>query len=166
MWLVVLLIAYFLYAFLRNEKLSVYIIVLGDIGRSPRMQYHAICFAEQGYRVHLIGYRGSPLMKEITDSSRVSAHYVPLFPAVGSESLHAFLKLVSSGVYLLFLCGLFLPRCDRIVIQTPPSIPTMFLVQIIRKLRRIRLIIDWHNLAFTLVDMKYRNPYLTTFSKM
>jgi len=38
---------------------TVQIVVLGDIGRSPRMQYHAISIAKHGGRVFLIGYEGS-----------------------------------------------------------------------------------------------------------
>ena len=34
------------------------ILVLGDIGRSPRMQYHAISIAKHGGLVDLIGYQG------------------------------------------------------------------------------------------------------------
>jgi beta-1,4-mannosyltransferase len=37
---------------------TVQIVVLGDIGRSPRMQYHALSIAKHGGRVFLIGYRG------------------------------------------------------------------------------------------------------------
>lgn len=37
---------------------SIQIVVLGDIGRSPRMQYHAISFAKHGGRVDLIGFKG------------------------------------------------------------------------------------------------------------
>ena len=37
---------------------SVQVVVLGDIGRSPRMQYHAISLAKHGARVYLVGYRG------------------------------------------------------------------------------------------------------------
>jgi beta-1,4-mannosyltransferase len=37
---------------------SVQVLVLGDIGRSPRMQYHAISIAQHGGRVDLIGYQG------------------------------------------------------------------------------------------------------------
>lgn len=39
-------------------KSRVQILVLGDIGRSPRMQYHAISVAKRGAFVDLIGYRG------------------------------------------------------------------------------------------------------------
>lgn len=34
------------------------ILVLGDIGRSPRMQYHALSIAKHGGHVDLIGYHG------------------------------------------------------------------------------------------------------------
>jgi beta-1,4-mannosyltransferase len=37
---------------------TIQIVVLGDIGRSPRMQYHAISIAKHGGRVYLIGYEG------------------------------------------------------------------------------------------------------------
>lgn len=43
----------------RPPKLrSVAIIVLGDVGRSPRMMYHAESFAKLGFTTYLIGYRG------------------------------------------------------------------------------------------------------------
>jgi hypothetical protein len=42
----------------RNQVVSVQIVVLGDIGRSPRMQYHALSVAKHGGRVEIIGYLG------------------------------------------------------------------------------------------------------------
>jgi beta-1,4-mannosyltransferase len=43
---------------LKKTKTSVQILVLGDIGRSPRMQYHALSIAKQGGEVVIIGYKG------------------------------------------------------------------------------------------------------------
>ncbi len=37
----------------------VVVLVLGDIGRSPRMQYHALSIAKKGATVDLVGYNGS-----------------------------------------------------------------------------------------------------------
>jgi hypothetical protein len=34
------------------------VVVLGDIGRSPRMQYHAMSIAKYGKLVDMIGYQG------------------------------------------------------------------------------------------------------------
>lgn len=44
--------------FASRPKASVQILVLGDIGRSPRMQYHAMSIAKHGGHVDLIGYQG------------------------------------------------------------------------------------------------------------
>ena len=41
-----------------NTK-RVWIVVLGDIGRSPRMQNHVKSFAENGYLVEVVGYMES-----------------------------------------------------------------------------------------------------------
>lgn len=38
---------------------TVQVVVLGDIGRSPRMQYHALSIAKHGGRVYLIGFKGA-----------------------------------------------------------------------------------------------------------
>jgi beta-1,4-mannosyltransferase len=38
---------------------SVAILVLGDIGRSPRIMYHAESFAKNEYETFLIGYAGA-----------------------------------------------------------------------------------------------------------
>lgn len=48
----------------RNEHAlrSVAILVLGDIGRSPRMMYHAQSFAENGFMTDLIGYGGMSIL--------------------------------------------------------------------------------------------------------
>jgi len=41
-----------------DGKGRVAVIVLGDIGRSPRMQYHALSLCREGYDVELVGYGG------------------------------------------------------------------------------------------------------------
>lgn len=42
-----------------RRRLMVQVVVLGDIGRSPRMRYHAASLAESGCTVDLIGYNGT-----------------------------------------------------------------------------------------------------------
>lgn len=36
-----------------------HIVVLGDIGHSPRMGYHAMSLSKEGYQVDIFGYEGS-----------------------------------------------------------------------------------------------------------
>lgn len=47
-----------------GATISVQVLVLGDIGRSPRMQYHAMSIAKHGGRVDVIGYQGACLLVE------------------------------------------------------------------------------------------------------
>ena len=51
----------------------VQVLVLGDAGRSPRMQYHCLSLLKEGYAVDLIGYGGwlIPLFFCTTDSQKV-----------------------------------------------------------------------------------------------
>lgn len=46
----------------RHEHLHVVVIVLGDIGRSPRMQYHSLSLLSAGHTVSLVGYTGEDLI--------------------------------------------------------------------------------------------------------
>jgi len=38
---------------------TVAIVVLGDIGRSPRMMYHAESFASHNFKTYIIAYKGT-----------------------------------------------------------------------------------------------------------
>lgn len=42
-----------------ETKTTAQVLVLGDIGRSPRMQYHALSIARGGGQVDIIGYCGN-----------------------------------------------------------------------------------------------------------
>lgn len=46
---------------------SVAILVLGDIGRSPRMMYHAESFATNGFQTFIVGYSGMPISVLVAD---------------------------------------------------------------------------------------------------
>lgn len=62
----ILLFAVGLYLFFANrdnKSKRVAVLVLGDIGRSPRMQNHAVSFARAGWDVDLVGFRGTSQMK-------------------------------------------------------------------------------------------------------
>ena len=52
------------------SKTRICILVLGDIGRSPRMQYHALSCAKAGYQVDLVGFGGIWVILAIFNSHR------------------------------------------------------------------------------------------------
>lgn len=53
------------------------VLVLGDVGRSPRMMYHARSLVKNGYKVWLVGYRGTPPLKFLEESENVVVRYIP-----------------------------------------------------------------------------------------
>ena len=58
----------------------VQILVLGDLGRSPRMQYHALSIAKHGGYVDLIGYRDSDPHPDIVSKPSISVLATTLPP--------------------------------------------------------------------------------------
>lgn len=54
-----------------SSPFHVVVIVLGDLGRSPRMQYHANSLLAEGHTVSLVGYTGE------VDNNVSNAHSVP-----------------------------------------------------------------------------------------
>ena len=48
------------------------VVVLGDIGRSPRMQNHSVCLSKlPDANVHIVGYYETPLFKELSEAKNV-----------------------------------------------------------------------------------------------
>jgi len=61
-----------------NKRVCV--VVLGDVGRSPRMQYHSLSFAKEGYDVDIIGYGGSQPIRELSEHPKVRIRCLPSCP--------------------------------------------------------------------------------------
>ena len=57
------------------------VVVLGDLGRSPRMQYHALALAGAGARVDLIGLAGSEPCAAVRDHPAIRLRRLPDPPA-------------------------------------------------------------------------------------
>ncbi|KAG5302340.1 beta-1,4-mannosyltransferase [Histoplasma ohiense] len=142
------------------EPPSVQIVVLGDIGRSPRMQYHALSFAKHGGIVSIIGHAGSNIHPDLVDHPRVSiislalppsflqTHNKYLFPFV------AFLKLLHQ-TWLLWLALAYHSRPARwMLVQNPPTAPTLVVAQVVCQLRKTNLVIDWHNFGYSILALK------------
>jgi beta-1,4-mannosyltransferase len=51
-------------------------VVLGDVGRSPRMQYHALSLARKGYDVALVGYRGARCVPDVEANENIRQYFV------------------------------------------------------------------------------------------
>jgi beta-1,4-mannosyltransferase len=124
------------------------------------MLNHALILAETGWEVSLIGYKGAPVDPAIANHPGIRLFYLtasrPTPPNVGRLAFvvrsiwKVALLCVGTTSVLLFRT----PRPDVILVQNPPSIPTLLLARIAAWLRRARFIIDWHNFGFSMLGMR------------
>jgi beta-1,4-mannosyltransferase len=64
------------------DSMRVTVAVLGDLGRSPRMLYHALSLADSGADVDLVGYAEHALPTAVRTHPRIHVH--PLAPPVAA----------------------------------------------------------------------------------
>lgn len=57
-----------------GEKKSVCVVVVGDVGRSPRMQYHALSLAKEGFDVDVVGYSGFRAYSRVTRAAQCTLY--------------------------------------------------------------------------------------------
>ncbi|KAJ2742447.1 mannosyltransferase [Coemansia sp. BCRC 34301] len=141
----------------KEEGKRVAILVLGDIGRSPRMQYHALSLAKAGLAVDLIGYAGSTPMEGICACPTISIRHLPQLPWSAPRTifyLYAVLKVLHQVVVLFWVILATITRPDFILVQNPPAIPTLLVARTCAMITGARLIIDWHNYGYTILGMR------------
>lgn len=150
----------------------VVVVVYGDIGRSPRMQFHASSLASNGFKVSLIGYPGSNPLTELVDSANVHIHYITPAAKINRNLnkfvylLFAVWRVLTQAFILLWTLVFTVPKPseagleafgkpDYILVQNPPAFPTLSIVQLYTSLicRNAKLIIDWHNFGYTLMAL-------------
>lgn len=135
------------------------VVVLGDVGRSPRMQYHCHSLLDAGHNVTFIGYAGeafepgSPRCNVIRFNDPVVPEWVPSF-------LYFVVRL---GLLVMALTSVFWEYCfdthrvDFVLVQNPPAMPTLAMAYLFCHVkgfyqrRRPGFIIDWHNLGHSML---------------
>ena len=150
---------------LRGRHVAV--IVLGDLGRSPRMQYHASSLLDHGCYVTLIGYEGeelTPRLREAEEETKRSGgcggggaalKVVKMAPLCPPRSLRRgpllpfYLTLRVLGLVWALVRALWfdLPRgrdgggapppVDAVLVQNPPSAPLLLAAWIFCRTRPI-----------------------------
>jgi beta-1,4-mannosyltransferase len=124
------------------------------------MQYHAHALAANEIAVDLIGYEGAPLPRQITEERRIAVHRLTeprlRLRAGASITLYALFAIVDGirSSYRLWRALSKIPRPDLILVQNPPSMPTLAVAWAMARIRKARLVVDWHNLGYTLLTLR------------
>jgi len=133
---------------------SVVVLVLGDIGRSPRMQYHTFSFAKKNVHVDFVGYAGEPARRDVEFHPNITQHRLWQFPWRLPGPLfviYAFLKILILTVQLFWVLLFRIRKPALILVQNPPAIPTLPVAYIVCKLRQAKLVVDWHNFGYSIL---------------
>ncbi|XP_041362598.1 chitobiosyldiphosphodolichol beta-mannosyltransferase-like [Gigantopelta aegis] len=157
---------YLLFNYLVKGDNAVCVVVLGDIGRSPRIQYHAASFAREGFNVDIVGYAGSTPHKQM-QHEKITLHHMldpPVFFKVLPRLLNYMVKVVWQSISLGCIL-LLVPKAKYIFLQNPPAIPTLAVAWVVCLIRSSFLVIDWHNYGYTILGLSLgpRHP-LVKFS--
>ena len=75
----------------------------------------------------------------------------PKRPASIPFILFAPFKVLYQVFHLVYLLGYGLPPAQWVLVQNPPSIPTLAIAGLICRLRNSKLMIDWHNYGWTIL---------------
>jgi beta-1,4-mannosyltransferase len=149
--------------------MHIIVIVLGDLGRSPRMQYHCQSLLDAGHSVTAVGYHGEACSllpsAAANDSNNNSRLQIIRFSVpVLFQSVHPLLyfiwRIISLTVYLLYALFVSVQNSrpvDFVLVQNPPALPLLAVAYFFCKVkgltqgRRPGLVIDWHNLGYSML---------------
>jgi beta-1,4-mannosyltransferase len=137
------------------------VVVLGDLGRSPRMLFHARALAAEHVDVDLVGTAGASLPSFIVGDARITVHTILDTTSRGHSARSRVGYLVAAllrGMRLLAsLTALLvwrLPAPDVILVQNPPGAPTLAVAWLAARVRSARLVVDWHNTTSAMLAMR------------
>src|SRR5579862_294947 len=136
------------------------VVALGDLGRSARMQYHALALAADNVDVDLVGLEGTPLPKRIAENPRITVHRLQ-GPRLKIRQSLSGSGYAAAGLFDAMRLSLRLWRTlrrlhrpDVVLVQNPPAFPTLAVTWFSLHARGVRFVIDWHNLGYTLLRLR------------
>ena len=124
------------------------------------MQYHALALAVNDGEVDLVGLEGAPVHAALTAEPRVHSHRLAdhLFKSRASRGRARFVWMSAARASMqataLLSTLLRLPKPDVILVQNPPSVPTLAAAWTAARMRGAHLVIDWHNLSHTILAVR------------
>lgn len=144
-----------------NVRKSVCVIVLGDLGHSPRMNYHTLSLAKAGFHVNFIGYSESTLSSEITSNPNITViplqkmpEWVYHLPRILVYILKAIFQCLSLWFSLPFFSS-----PSHLLLQNPPGIPALPAAWLYCVLHRSKLVVDFHNYTYSILSLALKSNH-------
>lgn len=137
--------------------------VLADLGRSPRMQNHALAIAGLDCDVVLLGFRGTAVSEAIAGHPHIAQLRLHGFEGlrsrgtVGRFAFAAAIRQIAIAVQLAWALLIRAGRPDLVLLQTPPMFPALPIVLAIASLRGGGVILDWHNTTAAMLQLRLRS---------
>lgn len=140
------------------HPIRVAVAVLGDLGRSPRMLYHAQALADSGAEVELIGYVETDVDRAVATHPRIRIHRLRTAARVPRAlfALRGITRAARQAIELLVALVVRIRRPDVVLVQTPPAVPTLLVARLASRLRSARLVVDWHNFGYAVLALRLR----------
>jgi len=130
------------------------------------MQYHALSIARHGGRVSLVGYVDSEVHPDVEANRFIRVIPIRSFPKSLTFQnrllflLLAPLKILWQVFSLYHALGYKVEANKWMLVQNPPSIPTLAVARIICFFRRTRLVIDWHNFGYSILALRLGSDHI------
>ena len=153
------------------------------------MQYHTLSLLQAGHTVTAIGYTGEALIDELQQQStkklRVIRFSVPQTPKLIEKVKIIYLiwRIILLTIY--FCHALFVsvpasrrnvdssnrttttaPKVDCLLLQNPPALPTLAVAALYAKIYKTGLVIDWHNLGYSMFGSLKLQKVVKYYEKM
>ncbi|XP_059835647.1 chitobiosyldiphosphodolichol beta-mannosyltransferase isoform X3 [Hypanus sabinus] len=140
-----------------HDRRAVCVLVMGDLGRSPRMLYHSLSLARHGFSVTAVGYPGSKPHKDVLHNDKIKIVYLTEITTVTKFGPKIFQYGVKIIVQTLQICYALLKinPPSYMLLQNPPGLPAIAAVWVVCLLRGSKFIIDWHNYGYTIMGLTH-----------
>uniref|UniRef100_A0A914RA18 Chitobiosyldiphosphodolichol beta-mannosyltransferase n=1 Tax=Panagrolaimus davidi TaxID=227884 RepID=A0A914RA18_9BILA len=135
------------------------VVVLGDIGHSPRMCFHVMSLTAKGIPVQYVGYQESRPNDRLLNDPLVTI--IPISPP--SPFISNLPSIISLCFKLIWMCGTLISTlffktassASLILVQNPPGVPTLWFGYFASKIKGATFVIDWHNYTSSIIQYNY-----------
>ncbi|XP_042249250.1 chitobiosyldiphosphodolichol beta-mannosyltransferase isoform X2 [Thunnus maccoyii] len=136
------------------------VLVLGDIGRSPRMQYHVLSLSKHGYHVTFVGFLDTKPHQDVLREEKIKIVSIAEVKGVqvGPKVLTYVTKVMVQSLQLLHVL-LKMELQSHILMQNPPGLPGIAVSWLVCVLRGSTFVIDWHNYGYTIMSLSHGSTH-------